>query len=249
MKGDGVENKNHNSLDSYHHTRMSDFYLRAARILDFHSIQNSSLKSLVKSNSKDEADSKRLLKLTISTLEFLTVLRQLIQITGIQNLESKAFGERGNKSTENQFRGKGKSKDNGKGKGKAVEEEKDSKNKPATSTSSPSSTSLLLVLLHDLLFSPRNQISSSSSWPPKVALERHKARLKAELIKIQLKTGASRLVDLKSGGEERKISERIPRWIRINEPKILKEACLEMLAKSQWKEAGEDAKNGVVLKK
>lgn len=82
-------------------------------------------------------------------------------------------------------------------------------------------------------------------------MERHKARLKAELIKIQLKNGASRLVDLKSGGQERKISERIPRWIRINEGKISVEKCLEALSKSGWKlgEDDDDEKKGVVAKK
>lgn len=219
---------------------MADFYLRAAKVLDGHSNQTTSLKSLVKSNSKDESDAKRLLKLSISTLEYLNILKQLIKLTQIQSLESKAFGERDQTSTKAKRKEKEKEKDL-----------QDSNSKSTTSTSSPSPTSLLLVLLHDLLFSPKNQISSSSNWPPRIALERHKARLKAELIKIQLKNGASRLVDLKSGGQERKISERIPRWIRINEGKISVEKCLESLSKSGWKlgEDDDDEKKGVVAKK
>ncbi|WWC63282.1 uncharacterized protein I303_105882 [Kwoniella dejecticola CBS 10117] len=60
----------------------------------------------------------------------------------------------------------------------------------------PSSRSLLLVLLHDLLFSSKNKIEASDLWPPKPALLKHQARLKGELVKLQIKKGKSRKEDL-----------------------------------------------------
>ena len=55
----------------------------------------------------------------------------------------------------------------------------------------PSSKNLVLVLLHDLLFSKDTKIQSSDKWPPKQAIMRHATRLKAELVKLQIKKGLS----------------------------------------------------------
>lgn len=60
----------------------------------------------------------------------------------------------------------------------------------------PSSRNLLLVLLHDLLFSTRARIEASDKWPPKAAVARHQARLKAELVRIQLRAGVSSVREL-----------------------------------------------------
>ncbi|GMK59243.1 hypothetical protein CspeluHIS016_0702580 [Cutaneotrichosporon spelunceum] len=60
----------------------------------------------------------------------------------------------------------------------------------------PSSRNLLLVLLHDLLFSTRTRIEASDKWPPKAAVARHQARLKAELVRIQLRAGVSSVREL-----------------------------------------------------
>lgn len=60
----------------------------------------------------------------------------------------------------------------------------------------PSSRSFLLVLLHDLLFSTRARIEASDKWQPKAAILRHQARLKAELVRIQLRAGVSSVRDL-----------------------------------------------------
>lgn len=71
----------------------------------------------------------------------------------------------------------------------------------------PSSNSLLLVLLHDLLFSTKRRIGASDKWVPKEAVLRHQARLRAELVRIQIKEGKSRKEDLSKqpggGGESR----------------------------------------------
>jgi len=71
----------------------------------------------------------------------------------------------------------------------------------------PSSSSLLLVLLHDLLFSAKLRIEASDRWPPKEGVLRHQARLRAELVRIQIKEGKSRKEELSKqpggGGEAR----------------------------------------------
>ncbi|WWC90722.1 uncharacterized protein L201_005659 [Kwoniella dendrophila CBS 6074] len=78
----------------------------------------------------------------------------------------------------------------------------------------PSSLSLILVLLHDLLFSIKNKIEASDSWPPKPSILKYQTRLKAELVKIQIKKGKSSIKDLaKSSSSE--VSEAI-RYIRFN---------------------------------
>lgn len=57
-------------------------------------------------------------------------------------------------------------------------------------------------MLHDLLFSPKKRIEASDKWPPKEAVMRHQARLRSELVRIQIKEGKSRKEDLgKSAGD------------------------------------------------
>ncbi|WVQ74949.1 hypothetical protein IAR50_004557 [Cryptococcus sp. DSM 104548] len=76
----------------------------------------------------------------------------------------------------------------------------------------PSSQSLVLVLLHDLLFSSRMRIEASDKWPPKPAVMRHQARLKAELVRIQIKEGKGRKEDLaKTAGDGEAV-----RYVRFN---------------------------------
>lgn len=77
--------------------------------------------------------------------------------------------------------------------------------------SSPSSNSLLLVLMHDMLFSPKGKIEASDKWPPKAAVLRHQARLKAELVRLQIKAGKSSVRDLgRSAGSA--VEARYVRW-------------------------------------
>lgn len=56
-------------------------------------------------------------------------------------------------------------------------------------------------MLHDLLLSPRKKIEASDKWPPKEAVLRHQARLRAELVRIQIKAGKSRVEDLAKTAE------------------------------------------------
>lgn len=74
----------------------------------------------------------------------------------------------------------------------------------------PSSKNLLLVLLHDLLFSAKGKIEASDKWPPKPAVMKHQARLRAELVRLQLKAGKSSIRDL--GKEGTAVAARYVRW-------------------------------------
>lgn len=74
----------------------------------------------------------------------------------------------------------------------------------------PTSSSLVLVLLHDLLFSAKTRIEASDKWEPKTAILRHATRLKAELVRIQIREGKSSKADLARTGTEG--VERYVRW-------------------------------------
>ncbi|KAJ9121711.1 hypothetical protein QFC22_002331 [Naganishia vaughanmartiniae] len=78
----------------------------------------------------------------------------------------------------------------------------------------PSSKNLLLVLLHDLLFSKDAKIQASDKWPPKMAVMRHATRLKAELVKLQIKKGLSNKESFEMEGGN--IAAMIPRYVRCN---------------------------------
>ena len=75
----------------------------------------------------------------------------------------------------------------------------------------PSSRALVTVLLHDLLFSGRAKIEASDKWPPKEAILRHRTRVKAELVRLQIKEGK-----ISKAGLARKskveVSARYIRW-------------------------------------
>jgi putative methyltransferase len=64
----------------------------------------------------------------------------------------------------------------------------------------PSSKNLTLVLLHDLLFSREAKIQASDKWPPKAALMRHATRVKAELVKLQVRKGLGKKEELERDG-------------------------------------------------
>lgn len=80
----------------------------------------------------------------------------------------------------------------------------------------PSSNSLLQVMLHDLLFSAKKRVEASDKWPPKEALMRHQARLRSELVRIQIKEGKSRKEDLGKGAGAGTASGEGARYVRFN---------------------------------
>lgn len=75
----------------------------------------------------------------------------------------------------------------------------------------PSSANLLLVLLHDLLFSPKGKIECSDKVDAKAAVLRHQTRLKAELVRLQIKAGKKSIRELGKEG----LSSSV-RYIRYN---------------------------------
>ncbi|TIC21469.1 S-adenosyl-L-methionine-dependent methyltransferase [Wallemia mellicola] len=92
---------------------------------------------------------------------------------------------------------------------------------------------LLMVLLHDLLFSRRQAIEAGQG-PIKDAILRHKTRLRGELTKIRVKAGVSSNLELARKAESGagkysshnrgvsllNITEMIPRYVRINTNRI-----------------------------
>ena len=99
------------------------------------------------------------------------------------------------------------------------------------------SPNLALLLVHDLLVAKRG-ISAASSHPLRVTIEKHKARLKAELTKARLKRGFASIEDLRAHVDEGHLDIKVarngqdtqradgahpvskewlhPRWVRIN---------------------------------
>lgn len=92
------------------------------------------------------------------------------------------------------------------------------------------SDSLLLLLVHDLLFSPRGRIELGKH-PIKDAVLENKTRLQAELIKLKLRYKVKTLADLPNTVEQ---DETPIRWIRINtivasEEEVMREDFFEKL--------------------
>lgn len=79
----------------------------------------------------------------------------------------------------------------------------------------PSSAALLQVMTHDLLFSPKGKIECSDKVDAKGAILRHGTRLKAELVRLQIKAGKSSIRELGKEG----LSSSV-RYIRFNPRRI-----------------------------
>ncbi|KAI1919420.1 hypothetical protein LOZ65_004415 [Ophidiomyces ophidiicola] len=82
----------------------------------------------------------------------------------------------------------------------------------------PKLTPLLsLLLTHDLLLSKRG-IAAPSSHPLRLAVERHKTRLNAELTKLRVRRGYATVDELRSALNANPGSTAFPnpRWVRIN---------------------------------
>lgn len=89
------------------------------------------------------------------------------------------------------------------------------------------SPNLVLLLVHDLLFSDGIQ---AGDGPIKQAILRHKTRLRGELEKYKIKHGARSHKDLARTGDER--AALIPRYVRVNTLKTsLKATLVEMASK------------------
>ncbi|TIA87533.1 hypothetical protein E3P99_03117 [Wallemia hederae] len=85
---------------------------------------------------------------------------------------------------------------------------------------------LVMVLLHDLLFSKRQAIEAGQG-PIKDAILRHKTRLRGELTKLRVRAGVTTNEEL--GRKAESAAELIPRYVRINSNRIsLDDAIAEM---------------------
>lgn len=67
--------------------------------------------------------------------------------------------------------------------------------------------------MHDLLLT-RNGVSAPASHPLRVAVERHRTRLHAELTRARVQRGFSTLEELRRHLNDKKVTR--PRWVRIN---------------------------------
>lgn len=99
-----------------------------------------------------------------------------------------------------------------------------------------SSRSLALVVVHDLLLTKRGRVATSPAWPPHGAVVRHAARLKAELVKLQIQQGKASIHDLRAGEATKKRAERIPRWVRVNERLTTVKEVIGQLDKEGWRQ-------------
>jgi 25S rRNA (cytosine2278-C5)-methyltransferase len=91
---------------------------------------------------------------------------------------------------------------------------------------------LTILLVHDLLFSRGIQ---AGDGPIKQAILKHKTRLNAELVKVQIKRGVANKKDLAQTAGVAATSLR--RWVRVNTLRaseeetlsLLREACFEQI--------------------
>ena len=78
---------------------------------------------------------------------------------------------------------------------------------------------LALLLVHDFLLS-KNGVAAAATHPFRLAIDRHKSRLKGEFIKARVRRGCATVEDVKAavlrekGGHDD--HEVYPRWVRVN---------------------------------
>lgn len=202
---------------------MGDLYIHGAAVLDGVLTQKGSLKGLVMARAKEISsssssstadrhrfDAKRLLALTANTLAFMRALITVLEATGLLAAEKRVFTT------------------------------KNLRAKSYTKNARPvSAKSLALVLAHDLLLTPRGRIATSPAWPPHAAVQRHAARLRAELIKLQVKEGKQSIQELRTGENTRQRAARIPRWVRVNERFASMSDVVSTLILDGWQEVGD----------
>ncbi|KAA1088276.1 hypothetical protein PGTUg99_000836 [Puccinia graminis f. sp. tritici] len=197
-----------------------EFYNQAARAIDRVNNKHGSLKSIVfnlaaNSNTKNKqpqagssassikarqvSDGKRLLRVVAETLRYRQVIESILSVVDVLRLESKVFGSSSKSS-------------------------KGTSSKQNERWQHPSAHSLVLILIHDHLFSSRG-IALSKIHKIRAAIERHSSALKAELSRLMVRQAVSRVSDLAdsfqrgtdsvdedSGGT----NLNSPRWMRVN---------------------------------
>jgi 25S rRNA (cytosine2278-C5)-methyltransferase len=90
---------------------------------------------------------------------------------------------------------------------------------------------LTTLLVHDLLFSRGIQ---AGDGPIKQAILKHKTRLNAELVKVQIKRGVVNKKDLAQTAGAAATSVR--RWVRINTLRASEEETLSLLREARFEQ-------------
>lgn len=194
---------------------MADFYVRAARTMQDVLAHRGSIKAISAGNG-DLNHAKRIMALVVNTLSYRTVLLHILKQVDMAKKEPKWFG------------------------GASPLNRKAS---DASSSAPGMADCVMLVLLHDLLFTSRG-IQAAKAWPPRVCMEKYKSQLHAELVRLQIRQGKKSAEELRSGAAERRLAARIPRWCRINTLKIR-----EIDAIQQLETAGFELVNNTILTK
>ncbi|WFC93886.1 25S rRNA (cytosine(2278)-C(5))-methyltransferase [Malassezia brasiliensis] len=191
---------------------MADFYVQAGRALQDILARRGSIKAVTakvgegKDNARAAGNAKRILALVVNTLSFRSTLQTILTKVDVAAREPKWFGP-----------------------GSPLNRTKGALQPPAPTLAS----CILLVLMHDLLFTSRG-IQAAKAWPPRERLERHRSQLHAELVRIQLRMGKSHPEELRSGAEERRIAARIPRWCRVNTLRATPDMVVQQLTEQGW---------------
>lgn len=190
---------------------MADFYVRAARSMQDVLTHRGSIKA-ISAGHGDVKDAKRIMALVVNTLSYRAALLHILQRVDLAKKEPKWFGP-----TSALNRSKG-----------------------ALPPPAPQMVEcVVLVLLHDLLFTSRG-IQAAKSWPPRERMEKYKTQLHAELVKLQLRQGKQRVDELRSGAAERKVAARIPRWCRINTLQVSVPDAIQQLEAAGFTQVGHD---------
>ncbi|CAH7686063.1 S-adenosyl-L-methionine-dependent methyltransferase [Phakopsora pachyrhizi] len=221
-----------------------DFYNQAARAIDLVDQRRGSLKSIVfnlsskhfnnrcspneanpsslKNKTRQISDGKRLLKVVAETLRFRQVIGSILEKIDILKIEKRSFGSRKHSSS----------------------------NSKSHNTNFGSAKSLVLVLVHDQLFSPRG-ISLAKVHKIRQAVERHSAVLRLELSRLMIKQGAQQVSDLVKQEPPHQINKDFIdqstedsanlgsiRWLRVNTIKWSIQEAFNWLSQEGWTETG-----------
>ncbi|PWN26126.1 S-adenosyl-L-methionine-dependent methyltransferase [Jaminaea rosea] len=102
---------------------------------------------------------------------------------------------------------------------------------------------LLLLLVHDMLCSRTKRIAASPAWPPHRALLPHRARLQAELVRLQVAKGKGRMEELRSDWREEVEGDKWVRgrWVRVNARNASMNEMLDWLRSRGYSQAQGDS--------
>lgn len=203
---------------------MSHFYCHTTHLLLLALTNRSSLKAITSSkcplSEYSQADQRRYLATVISCLSWRSVLDEVLTSSNIwkandvkTNREvAKVLGPPWRKYCEGQLQ------NNTKGPQSSSSRQSDPLNFRDSTAATDAHHMLLLVLVHDLLL-PGKRLSLASTSTIGKSLSSHKARMSAELVKLQIKKGKRTIDELKEaepGEGEGEGRWKRGRWIRVN---------------------------------